>query len=350
MNYYYGRKGEMKMAKLGNLVKFNSDSESKNVYSTIYTFLKRKGQDSKNTKSTYERHIRDFFRTMRGKELKNLTENDLKFKKEQIESYQVSLKEKYKGTTVNNAITAIKECYEKFEDNGFQVSAKWFDLDRYDEHDKEGYDTLTHEEVLHIIDLVSTTRKGKEKSLLVRLAYATAFRKESLLSMKWSQIIEIDGQWFVKVLGKGNKWSHKKLTNELYSHLMEFKSESDREKIFQLTDKTVQRMMNFIRENMDFGHRRIVFHSFKNASINEVNIITGGDIKAMQQHADHSDASTTLNNYMAKKSLEDLIAVDINVNVPIGEFEKLSKEELVHLLINVDRNTQIKLLRKMGVM
>lgn len=338
------------MAKLGNVVQFNA-SNVKNVYSTINTFLLRKGQDSQNTRKTYERHIRDFFKTMRNKELEQLIEDDLIFTKEQIEAYQVALKEQYKGTTVNNAITAIKECYEKLENNGFNVKSSWFKLERYDEHDKESYDTLTHEEVLAIIDLVSKTRKGNEKALLVRLAYATAFRKQSLLDMKWSQIVNIDGQWYAKVLGKGNKWSHKKLTDALYEELMEFKGKSsDDEKIFKLTHKSVNRMMNYIRENINFGDRKIVFHSFKKASINEVNIITGGDLKAMQQHGDHSDVSTTLNDYLAKKKLEDLVAVDVDTKIPTEEFEKLTKNEMIELFNNLDRNTKIKILKKMGAM
>lgn len=338
------------MAKLNNVVQLNNNN-SKNVYSTIHTFLERKGQDSENTKKTYERHIRDFFKTMRNKDLNDLVESDIVFTVEQIEAYQVALKGQYKGTTVNNAITAIKECYEKLEKNGFEVSANWFKLDRYDEHDKESYDTLTHMEVLTIIDLVSKTRKGEEKSLLVRLAYATAFRKESLLTMKWSQIVEINGEHFAKVLGKGNKWSHKKLTDDLYNTLMDFKNRCDgREKIFQLTDKTVQKMMNFIRENMNFGDRNIVFHSFKKASIDEVNIITGGDLKAMQQHGDHSNVSTTLQDYLAKKKIEDLVAVDVNTKIPLEAFESLTREDMLELIIGMDRNTQIKLLKKLGAM
>jgi site-specific recombinase XerD len=340
------------MAKLGNVVMMNRETgEQKNPYEVIQTFLLRKGQDSENTKDTYERHIRDFFRTMRNKELEQLVATDLVFEKNQVEAYQVKLKEHgYKGATVNNAITAIKRVYEKLEDNGFAVSANWFKLERYDEHDTQAYDTLTHNEVLAIIDFVSKTRKGKEKALLVRLAYATAFRKESLLTMKWNQILNENGQWYAKVLGKGNEWSYKKLTDDLYNALMEFKDETGREDIFQLTDRTVQKMMNKIRENFDFGDRNIVFHSFKKASLNEVNIITGGDLKAIQAHGDHKDVSTSLNSYIENKKKEDLIAVDINVKLPLDAFGKLSHEEMVNLFHNLDRNTQIKILQAIGAM
>lgn len=338
------------MAKLGNVFHLNSKEENKNPYSTIHTFLSRKGQDSENTKDTYGRHIRDFFKTMRNKELEELIESDLIFTKNQVKTYQVALREQYKGSTVNNAISALKECYEQFEDDGFSVSASWFNLERYDEHDSESWDAFTHEEVIEIINLVSKTRVGRQKALLVRLAYATAFRKQSLLDLKFTDIVEINGIWYIKTLGKGNKWSHKKLSDDLYNELMDFKSEVNREKIFTLTTRTVNKMMNFIRDNMDFGGRRIVFHSFKKASIEEVAVVSGNDLKAMQQHADHSQSSTTIDNYMAKKKLEDLVEVDINTNVPVNEFEKLSKEELVELLLNAERNIQIQLLRKMGKM
>lgn len=341
-------KGDGLMAKLGNVVLLNVGNDNKHVYGTIYTYLTRIGQNSTNTKKTYERAIRDFFRTMRQKELEDLVEEDLIFEKNQILAYQVALKERYKASTVNGTITAIRECYAKLEDDKFNVSTSWFKLERYDEHDKVKYDTLTHEEVLKIIDLVSQTRKGSEKALLIRLAYATAFRKESLLVSKWTDIIEREGVRYLKVLGKGNKWSHKKLSDDLHNELMKHKTKSKGIKIFELTDTTVKKMMKYIRENIDFGDRNIVFHSFKKASISEVNIITGGDIKAMQVHGDHADATTTLNDYLATKQMEELVVVDTNRHIPLEKFDDMSQEELVTLIKSMDRNTQIRLLRKMS--
>lgn len=338
------------MAKLGNVVQFNNKVDDKNVYGTIHTFLSRKGQNSKNTQGTYERHIRDFFKTMRNKDLDKLVEEDLIFTKKQIKSYQVALKEKYKGSTVNGAITSVRECYKQLEDDGFAVQVSWFNLERYDEHDTRSHDTLTHDEVLTAIALVSKTRKGSEKALLLRLAYATAFRKESLLNLKWNQIVKVDDIWYLKVLGKGNKWSWKKISNSLYDTLMNHKETTSKDKIFELTDKTVGKMIKFINEKMDFGERQIVFHSFKKASIDEVNIISGGDLKAMQAHGDHANASTTINTYVAKKSREELVMVDTNTVIPVEKFDEMSKEELVGLIKSMDRNTIIKLLQKKGDM
>jgi integrase len=339
------------MAKLGKIIQLNQRNEDKHVYGTIHTFLLRKGQDSENTKDAYERSIRDFFRTMRNKELEELVPEDLVFSKKQIEAYQVALREQYKAKTVNGALSAIRECYKRLEEDGFNVDVKWFNVERYDEHDSEKYGTLTFEEVIAILDFVSKTRKGNEKALLIRLAYATAFRKDSLLEMKWNQIVKINDIWYAKVLGKGNKWSHKKLSADLYNALMEFKGDAkDEEKIFQLTDKTIKLMMKKIREQFDFGDRHIVFHSFKKASINEVNVITGGDIKAMQAHGDHANAQTMLNYYLADKALEDLVEVDINRHIPVEKFDEMSHEELLALVKGMDRATQIRLLLKAGAM
>lgn len=337
------------MAKLGNIVQLNLKQETNtDVYGTIHTYLLRKGQNSENTRDAYERAIRDFFRTMRNKEIEHLTVDDIIFTKNQIEAYQVALKEQYKGNTVNGAITAIRECYKRLQEDGFPVDMIWFNLESYDTHDSEKHGMLTHEEVVAIIDLVSKTRKGSEKALLIRLAYATAFRKESLLTMKWNQLVEINGVRYAKVLGKGNKWSHKKISNDLHEALMAHKEASKGEKIFELTDKTVNKMMKLIRESFDFGDRHIVFHSFKKASINEVNIITGGNIKLMQAHGDHSKAETLLNHYLEDKQLEDLIEVDINRHIPVEKFDEMSHEELLALVKGIDRATQIRLLQKAG--
>lgn len=332
-----------------NIIQFNT-KDDRNVWTCIKTFLDRTGQNSENTMMTYERAIRDFFMKMRNKNIEDLVEEDLIFTKLQVETYQVGLRKSFKTTTVNLRMSALKRCYSKLEDYGFDVKESWFSLDRYEEYDKESYDRMTHQEIIDVINLVSKTRAGLQKSLLIRLAYATAFRKESILDLKWSDIINKDGIWFIKTLGKGQKWDYKKISNDLYDELMKHKSQNGGDKIFTLTNKTVNKMMNFIRENINFGERKITFHSLKKSSIEEVALITNYDLKAMQRQGNHSNVTTTLNNYMAEKSLEDLVVVDINYHVPVEKFDELSKEELVNLIKGADRSIQIKLLQKLGAL
>lgn len=338
------------MMNLSNVVQFNSPTD-KNVLTCIDTFLKRASQNSDNTKVVYEKAIRDFFMVMRNKKIEDLVEKDLIFTKEQVEYYQVNLKESgYSSSTVNTRMSALKKCYTKLEDYGFDVQAKWFNVERYNDSDKVSYSSMSKEEVIECIRLVTKTREGNQKSLLIRLAFATAFRKESLLNLKWSDFSQVEDVWIVKTLGKGQKWDYKKISNELYSDLLKRKNKTNTNnngKVFTLTKKTVDKMMNYIRENIDFGDRSIVFHSFKKSSVNEVALITNNDLKAMQRQGNHSSVTTTLNDYMDNKKLEDLVIIDTSENHDINELNDLSKEELISLIKSCDRVVQIRLLQNM---
>lgn len=328
-----------------NIIQYNSNND-KNVWGCISTYLDRKEQNSINTRRSYEHTYRAFFKTMRNKELEDLVESDLIFTKPQIERYQVDLRKTLKASSVNNKISALKKCYMKLKDYGFNVESSWFELERYPEYDKSPYDPMTHEEVVKSIALVSNTRKGYEKGLMIRVAYATAFRKESILNLTFDDIVNIDSQWFIKCLGKGKKWDYKKLSSDLYDELIMHKSNVNRSKIFTLTDKTVQKMLDYIKENIDFGDRYITFHSLKKSSIEEVATITDGDIKAMQAQGNHSSTLTLMDNYASKKRREDLVVVDINYHVPVEKFDDLTKEELLNIIKNSDRSTQMKLLHE----
>lgn len=334
-----------------NVIQFNTEDD-KSVWNCMNTFLTRTGQNSKNTRLTYERAIRDFFLIMRNKELEGLVEADLIFTKPQVETYQVNLKEKFKSTTVNNRISALKRTYSKLEDYGFAVKASWFDLDRYSEHDKEGYDSMTLEEVKQAIEIILETRKGLEKALFIELAFTTAFRKESLRSSKFSDIYKHDDVWVIETVGKGNKKDTKKISDELYGKIAKFQEDEGKdsnERIFKLTNKTIRVMMDYIRERINFGRRNITFHSLKKASIQEVATKSGNDLKAMQAQGNHASINTTMDYYMANKRIDDMVVVDINYNPPVEKFEEMTKEELLKMINNAPRDIQTKLLKQEGL-
>lgn len=319
------------------------------VYNSIMTFLNRKAQNSLNTSKTYRTAYKEFFLATRGKKLEDLTEQDLIFTTEEIENYQVELRERLKTSSVNTKMFALKSLYEKLQAWNYPVEPAWFDVESYDEFDKKGYDPMTHAEIVEAINIVSKTQQGKQKALLIRLAYATAFRRESLLQMKKTDIINRDGVWLVRVLGKGQRWDYKKITNDLHDELMARCAEAEGERIFTLGKRTVNNMMKLIRSKIDFGERTIAFHSLKNSSVEEVRVITNNDLMAMQSHANHKDSKTTIDNYLAKKRVDDLVMVDINYHVPVEAFQELSHEELLELVMGAERNTQIRLLQNLGV-
>ena len=320
--------------------------DNKKLVECINLFMERIGQNSINTMKTYRRAVEMFFKDMRGKDICQLQSNDLIFEKIDIIKYQIELRKRFKSTTVNNRISIMKKIYEKLSEHGFPADPNLFVLERYDESDKESYDHMSNDEIKKAIDLVSKTRKGFEKSLLIKVAYSTAFRKRAIMNLKWSDIINHNGEWVLKALDKGNKWDYKKISKNLYSELMTLKSKSKSDRIFTITDKTINRMMEYIRDNIDFGDKNIVFHSLKKSSINEVALITNFDVKAMQRQGNHASATTTLNEYMAQKDLNDMVLVDIDTDVDLDVLNDLSKEQLLQIIKMSDRATQMKLINK----
>lgn len=324
---------------------FDIREKQNNVYQSIEMFLDSVGLESENTKNTYRTAIKDFFLATRNKELEYLTVNDLQFTYIEVEQYRHSIIGKYKNSTVNTKMVAVKKLFDKLNRYDIQVNSSAFNLDKLKEYDTESYDMLTIEEVNKSMDIVSKTNNGYEKKLLIKLAFSTAFRKSVLINLKWDSIYESNGGYYIKVLGKGNKWSTKKIDSDLYKELMEYKKITYRENVFNLSSSTVQRMMDKIKSEIDFGNRVITFHSFKKASIEEMGIQTNFDLKAMQRHGDHSDVSTTLNIYVAQKDVENMPTLSTDIKkVDTKALFDLTKEEIIGIIDSVDRESQIKIM------
>ena len=317
----------------------------KNVFEAIQSFLNSVGIESAHTRISYETSIRDFFMRTRNKKIEFLTEGDLEYTYYDVELYRNSLVGQYKNSTINSKMTAVKKMYDKFARYGINVNQSAFDLQKLKEYDTNSYDMMTIEEVNKAMDIVKKSRNGYEKRLLIKVAFSTALRKDVLLKLKWSDITTVGESNVIKTLGKGNKWSIKKIDTNLYNELMEYKEIKKGENIFSLSSSAVQRMMDKIKESIDFGDRNITFHSFKKASIEEMGIQTNYDIKAMQKHGDHSDVSTTLNIYLAQKDIESMPTLSTDISeVDIDLLKRLTREELIDIIDKADRETKIKLL------
>lgn len=284
--------------------------DNKNIYNYIQSFLDSVGIESDNTKNTYKIAITDYFRDVKGKDLRFVLESDLGTNLLEIEQYQSDLLKVYKRNTVNLKMTAIRMLFEKLSNYGFSVDLNAFNVKNVKNYDTEHYGSLTVKEVSDIADFVSSQRNGNEKKMLVKLAFATAFRKDSLLKLKWSDFTLEGSEVVVRCIGKGNVLDSKKISLELYNELLKIK---DSDIVFgKLSSSSVQRMMDSVNKNFDFGDRNITFHSFKKASIEYVAQISNYDLKLMQRHGNHASVTTTLNSYMTNKDLNDLVVVDID--------------------------------------
>ena len=316
-----------------------------NVQELINNFLNSVGVSSTSTRLTYESAIRDFFLNTRGKQIEFVSLDDLHFTYMEVEVYRNSLIGKYKNSTINTKMIAVKKLYDKLEKYDLKVDSSVFDLGKLSEHDTNSYDMLNLDEVKEAMSIVSKTKNGFEKSLLIEIAFVTALRKSVLLGLTWDSIYEENGMFIIKTLGKGNKWSLKRIDEDLYMKLMGHKDKVQRKSVFAMSSTTVQRMMELIKREMEFGNRNITFHSFKKASIEEVGIQTNYDIKAMQMQGDHSDVSTTLNIYVAKKDLENMPVLSTSEKeIDLSPIKSLTKDEILGIIDSMDRETQIKML------
>lgn len=320
---------------------------NKEIMAVLNRYLERKGIDSKNTYYTYSRQISNFFLQTRNKKVEQLTSDDLLFTKQEVEDFQISKvkNDNISASAVNLMIGAVKGFYQKLQDDGFDVSAEWFAIESLKKK-TQSYGSLSREEVSDIVEFVKTQRKGLNKKLLIETAFSTGFRLDNLLTMQINQLTVIDGMKCIEVIGKGNKKDVKQIPDTLFTELKKLNDTHTNSKIFDLSRTTVNSMMANVNSHFDFGNRNIVFHSFKKASINEVGILTNFDIKAMQRQGNHSDASTTLNNYINSTPLQDTIAFGLNEDASLEAFETMTKEEIIVLIKSMDRMTINKIDRK----
>ena len=313
------------------------------IWDSINRFLEFKRLSSENTYKNYASHINEFFKEMRGKNYTQLSINDLHFERKDLKQYQLNLYNKgYKSTTISIRIGIIKKMYQSLAEDGFDLDLSIFNFDRITIHDSTKYGSLSPEEIREIIKFVSKMRsKSQEKVLLIELAFSTGFRLKSLLNLKKSNFKMYQGLFIVDTIGKGNKKDVKQLPERLWTQAHNLVSG---DKVFTITEKTVSRMMNSIRNEFDFGDRHIVFHSFKKASINYVGYKTNNNIKAMQRQGNHSNASTTLNNYIDDMKLENTVLIDLNDDLDLSIIKSSTHQELIDAVLQLDEKTKLHLI------
>lgn len=329
-----------------NIIMYNN----KSVYGFIRSFLEGKSLNSESTANEYERDIRQFFMTMKGKKVETLTVDDLVFKNEDIESYKNHLAQSFAVSTIARKISSVKKLYGKLEANDYPVKEAWFKVDKL-KGEGNSYGVLTWEQVQDMMKLVLEEVKGDVKEILLETAVITCFRQNTLLNLTWRNVEKIDGVWVLcaedEAIGKGKKVSRKPITDEMYEKLVKVKENYGSNKLFPLEKKTVTKTMKRLREKLGLEDD-ITFHSLKKCGINEAYELTGGDIMAVAEQGDHASFGTTMKYYMQKKKkYSEMVGLQIGKEVDLSPLENLSKEELLELIKNSDRSTQLSLLNNM---
>lgn len=294
--------------------------------------------ESQRTQKNYESSIRTFFLWYRNKDLKDLSREDILLRNADVLKFRQFLLDHpadYSNVTINNVIAAIQSLYKFLEKNEYRVKAAVTKIRNLADDSKRSGFFHTFE-IEQIPSILLPTKKGIEKVALVKMAYTTSFRKNSLLNLTWDDITpsESPDVYRVSTIGKGLKKHAVDIPKELYEELLlikdlDYYQKYTDNKIFHLSTKTIQCMMDYIIEKLNIEvSRNIVFHSFRNyASM-------FGTLEEKRRHYNHSNINITDKYYGrdAKNRSSD-IGLRIAENIQDSIFDGLTKEELIAIII-----------------
>lgn len=332
------------------MVAFNT----KSVYETIRIFLERKEENSENTRKEYERDIRQFFKFKRNKDIEMLTPEDIVIDLDDLEQYQLTLKERYPAaSSVNRKMATLSRLYKRFEAIGYPNVRSIIFRDIEPIKDKsikeKGSDSLQWEDAVRMIEEVKQTAKGHIKALLIETAFVTSFRKDSIMKLEWDNFSKLNGVWVISVMGKGGVLDQKAINDDLYARLVTLKGEYPDNKVFHLQRNTVNKMMKDISEKLGIAGK-VTFHSLKKGGVNEVYDLTDGDIQAVKMQGAHKSEITTFKYYVRrKKNFATMPNLQIGRKIDLSPLEELSKAEMLEIIKSLGKGTQLEILNKLSI-
>lgn len=332
-----------------------SELKSYDVYEDIMAFFdefdqksndKRQNRVGKNEKSStrisYEKNIREFFKILLNKEIEHLTEDDLKaIKKRDVIAYRKTLQENgNSNSTVNQKMASVKSL-AKFLNSEYDINPAVFELKRLDEVTQH-YGVMNQTEAEMFAEAALGEReKPFLKKMLILVAIRTSFRIDELLNLRWSNFEEVDGVYKVSVLGKRGKLVQNSISAKLYNELLKLKEinkqtkwNGDQEIIFQISETSVDGMMDRLRRKLEIDpNRNLVFHSFRKVAINwEMN--TSGDVRKAAQQGNHSSIETTYKNYLdSSRDWTQTAGVRMDEELDLSFLDNLTVEDFREFIL-----------------
>lgn len=327
-------------------------------YIEMFVNDKEKHSGSEKTAISYRSDIKQFFTWKVGniekyKDLKKLTDFDLKLGITEIRDYRSYLIDELNNNnkTINRKINVVKDLYERFLKRGLVDET---DLESFDDMVnlktvKNKYGVVKPHELFAIADYLKNKKsKGRQRNLnksnIVLFSAQTGLRLSSILELKLNDFVENDVD--VRVYAdriKGGKSTEKIIDKKFYKELLHMhKVEGEnKDKMFNLSVKAVNNMMEDVRNHFNFSeHRNIVFHSFRKCGGNHVFKLSGNDLTVARDFLDHTDTKVT----------EDYL--DNNVNVDLGIvttmnttnhelYKEVTHEQLLSVIEKLDGTTKL---------
>lgn len=319
------------------------------VYDDIMEFINL-AHHSKNTRTSYEKGIRDFFRVIKKKEIEHLDINDLDIKKKDVERFRSILQgEGFSNSTINNKVAGVRKLYYELVANEYKLNVDFFKAIKKLNENTNSYGFFTEDEIFKLIELAKNEkRKGLIKSLFLSFCAETCIRKEAALQVKWSDFTILNNNDVgIIAVDKGDKEYKAVISYDFYKELLKIKCESD--KVFDLTVPTVDAMMLRLKNSLNIDpSRNLTFHSLRKTGVNYKFEASGRDIKVAQVAANHSDKSlnVTIGTYTKKDDFGKKGLISKQYEKSDDFFNNLNLEEIKELLNSLDENTKVKINNK----
>jgi integrase/recombinase XerD len=329
-----------------------------NVYTDIMTVL----NDYKDeTKKEYYRCVTEFFKFYHGKEINEMTKDEVEFItdgtiKEKITlkhttKYRNHLKKKHPEApaTVNKKMAGLKTVYKKLQGYGYDVEHIAFAVKPLKVNFKS-YGVLSVEQVKVMAELALEEKfHGFEKHLYILLAAITSVRVDALLSATWADIKFNKKTDFynVKVLDKGDEYSVSPFEKDLYEKLIQLKTENtvNTDKVFvNLTVDSVNDCVKRLAEKMGIPKEdRITTHSLRKVGAC-YELESSGDVYMAARQTGHRSIQVLVDHYTDKNVDQGRLAgIRMMKSFDEAVFSLVDKDELLKLLKEHDPNAYRKL-------
>lgn len=319
--------------------------ENKKVYKSINMFLINKKLKSENTERSYRKNIKEFFEFLRSKQLEELEPSDLHLSLEEVMEYQQWLTESLSSASVNQRISTLKSLY-KFLSSEYDVNRNVFNNIDNLEMDSKSYGKLYWEEIEEMMRRVKNTRKGSEKALLIEMAVKTSFRLSLLLDLQWSDFHKENGMYLIRIKDKGTI-REGAIRKEDYKRLESALKGQYGNSVFGISKNTINRMIQWLVEEMKIPkYRNIKFHSLKKSGFEEVYQATDDYFKSIRQHGNYKTVATNIKYYNEMEQDPDKrTCLMIGKKIDVSPLHDLSKEEMIELIEDLDRVTQLRIMK-----
>ncbi|PSA89324.1 integrase [Bacillus atrophaeus] len=309
-------------------------------------YLPQDATSISNTRKNYTGDIKNFFRTLKGKEIEHLTKNDLVISKSELTSYIKHLQnEGLVNKTIKRKLTAVKMLY-KYLNHDYKeyVDLSVFDtVGKLKTIDRNWGRTNKEEADLIAEDLfINERQKPLMKKLFVKAATRTSFRLNALLRIRWCDFEHdaLTGHYVVTVIDKGSRVVTTGINQVFYKELSQLREENSIETdyVFKgLSEQSVRDSLKRSKERLGIPPERdLKFHSFKGVGIDYVYEHTGHDLLAAREQGNHSNVSTT-ERYMSKRSdITNSAGVTMDEEIDISPLYEASKEDFITYFENTE--------------